>query len=158
MSKILIIYASLGGNTELTCQMVALELQNLGHQVFLKRAEILKIESSLNTDYDLTILASPTYGQGEVEKQMTNFLDKYKGLDLKNHSFAIIGLGDTKFYPEYLSESASILESFVANIGGNVLVPSLRIGMPPLQYLSKLVPKWVQKIQEQLELDKNPKN
>lgn len=144
MASILIVFSSIGGNTELVVDRVREELQkhNLGAQK--KRVDVTKAREVL--DYDLTILASPTYGQGTVEDHFKPFLKDLETLDLSGKNLAVVGLGDTKYYPEYLTESAIILEEYVKKQHGNLIVPALRIGMPPLKYIEKLVPGWIEKV------------
>ncbi|MEM1311938.1 MAG: flavodoxin domain-containing protein [Patescibacteria group bacterium] len=149
MSKVLIVYATLGGNTELTVQKCQEELLKYGFNVKNKRVDVTSANELL--EYDLTILASPTYGQGTVEQHFKPFLKSMKQCDYSRSKFAIIGLGDTKYYAEYLTESATVLEEHVKDLNGQIIVPALRIGMPPLKFINKLVPMWVDKISTKIK-------
>jgi flavodoxin I len=146
MPKINIIYSTIGGNTELVVQkVVELLPENIEGQIIrVDTASLEDIEKC-----DLIILASPTYGQGTLEAQFPRFLKLIQG-KIENKKFAVIGLGDTKYYPEYLTESGAILESWVTDNKGILAVPALRIGMPPLKFIEKLVPRWVDKLVESL--------
>lgn len=146
MPKINIIYSTIGGNTELVVQKVTELLpENIEHQIIrVDTADLDCIE-----DCDLIILASPTYGQGTIEAQFPRFLKLIQD-KVENKRFAVVGLGDTKYYPEYLTESGAILEEWVKQNKGNLLIPALRIGMPPLKFIDKLVPRWVDKLVESL--------
>lgn len=152
LSKILIVYSSIGGNTELVVQKVS-QLLEQSQKVEL---EIIRVDSFDTTkpevldQYELFILASPTYGQGTIESHFTSFLKAIKA-QVANKNCAVIGLGDNKYYPEYLTESGAILEKYVTDNGGNLIVPALRIGMPPIKFIEKLVPKWVEKVLVSLE-------
>jgi flavodoxin len=139
MSKILVVYSSIGGNTELTIQKVAEYIADRA-SLEVKRVDVTKVEDLENRD--CIIFASPTYGQGSLEDHFNTFLKQLKG-KLENKKFAVIGLGDSKYYPEYLTESGAILEEFVTKNSGELLVPALRIGMPPIKFIEKLVPRWV---------------
>jgi flavodoxin I len=144
MSKINIIYSTIGGNTELVVQKVQ-ELLPKEIKTELIRVDVAN-ESSIE-NCDLIILASPTYGQGTLESHFPPLLKLIQG-KVKDKKFAVIGLGDTKYYPEYLTESGAILEEWVRENEGELIIPALRIGMPPLKFIDKLVPRWVQKIIE----------
>jgi len=144
MSKILIIYSTIGGNTQLAVQRIQEELNKANFEVDLVRVDVANASTVM--DYELTILASPTYGQGSVEDHFRPFLAGIKKLNLAGKKFAVVGLGDTKYYPEYLTESANLLEEEVKTVKGNLIVPALRIGMPPLKFIDKLVPNWVNKV------------
>jgi flavodoxin len=150
--KILIVFSSIGGNTELVVQKVA-QLIEYSQKAIVK---IIRVDSFDMTKPELLdyhnclILASPTYGQGTIETHFPPFLKTIKS-KVANKNCAVIGLGDNKYYPEYLTESGAILEKYVTDNGGNILVPALRIGMPPIKFIEKLVPKWVEKLLNSLE-------
>ncbi len=142
MSKIFIAYSSIGGNTELTVQKLV-ELIKDRSEVTLKRVDIANAEDINNAD--CVVLASPTYGQGSLEVHFETYLKLIKSL-IKDKKFAVIGLGDSKYYPEYLTESGVILEEFIKQNGGHIVQPALRIGMPPIKFIDKLVPRWAENL------------
>jgi len=144
--QILIIYATVGGNTELVVDKVreVLTAKNLENSENETNNEIQKIKFEIKTD--LTILASPTYGQGTVESHFLLFLKTLEKTNLTNKNFAVIGLGSPKFYPEYLTESATILENSIKEANGNLIIPSMRIGGEVLKILDKIVPNWTNKL------------
>jgi flavodoxin I len=149
MVKTLIVYATLGGNTELAVKRCQEELAAKDFKVKIKRVDITSTAEIV--DYDLVILASPTYGQGTVEQHFEPFLKNLVSKDYSGKKFAVIGLGDTKYYAEYLTESANVLEENILKAKGELVVPALRIGMPPLKFINKLIPGWVTKIQAKFE-------
>lgn len=144
MNSVLIVYATLSGNTELVVAKVTFELETMGYLVTSKRVERVGVKEC--SEHRLVILASPTYEQGNVEAHFIPFLKDLSRRDNSQTNFAIIGLGDNKYYPEYLTEAAGIIENIVKTSGGKLVVPALRIGMSPLKYMDKLVPSWVEKL------------
>jgi flavodoxin len=145
--KILIVFSSIGGNTELVVQKVT-QLIEESQKAFVDaiRVDSFDLTNPETLDqYNCLILASPTYGQGTIEVHFPPFLKVIKS-KIEGKNCAVIGLGDNKYYPEYLTESGAILEKYIADNGGNLLVPALRIGMPPIKFIEKLVPKWVEKL------------
>jgi flavodoxin len=158
--QILIIYATVGGNTELVVDKVRETLisknsENLENETNnetkkikfeIKTQRVENTEISQVLEADLTILASPTYGQGTVESHFLPFLKNLEKANLTNKNFAVIGLGSPKFYPEYLTESATILENSIKKASGNLIIPSMRIGGEVLKILDKIVPNWTNKL------------
>jgi flavodoxin len=144
MSKILIIYTTVGGNTELVVEKVS-NLLSKNNSVEAKLADLTEAKDLQSKD--LVILASPTYNQGTLEAHFQKFISKLEKSDVEGKKFAVIGLGDTKYYPEYLTESATILENYVKKMEGKLIVPALRIGTLPYKMLDSLVPKWVEKLE-----------
>jgi len=149
MSKILIIYSSVGGNTKLVCEYLEWFLLKKC-EVSRQLVEKVSLENLTKNSFDLIILASPTYNQGTVESRFLPFLKDFKKLDFSGQKFAVIGLGDVRFYPEYLTESATVLEQNVKESEGELLLNSLRIGTDPLKMVKKLVGKWAEKILEKI--------
>jgi flavodoxin len=152
MNKILIIYSTVGGNTELVVKKVSQILSENNFVVTIKRVDIAMPDEIL--DNDLTILASPTYNQGTLEDKFKPFIKNWKSIDTGNKEFAVIGLGHTKYYPEYLTESSDILEEMVKK-NGRLFSPALRIGIDPLKVLNSLVSKWTDKLVQKLKNNPN---
>lgn len=150
MIKTLTIYSTVGGNTELVVKKVhtLLTEKNIDNQI--QRVDITKPEDILN--YDLIIIASPTYNQGTLEDHFKPFIKAWKKVDTSGKNFAAIGLGTPKFYPEYLTEATSIIEDLIHQNKGNVIIPGLRIGANPLKFIDSLVPRWVDKLVQAVEI------
>ena len=148
LAKILIIFGSTGGNTELVVDKVTEILESKGHQVDIRRAE----ESSYEDfqDYDLYLLASPTYGHGVLQHEFQKLADQLKNQDLSGKKFAVIGLGDQRYEKEYLLESAKILEKLVKDHKGELVHVSLRILNTPVQYLDTTITAWAEQLSEKL--------
>jgi len=139
-----IIYSSIGGNTESVVKKVSQILYETGVLSEVFRVE--NINFKLIENRQVWVLASPTYHQGELESNFQNFLKHFRKLNLEGNKFAIIGLGDRKYYSEYLCDSAKILEDFVLEIKGQLLLPSLRIGTNPISLLNSTVANWSKKL------------
>ena len=146
LPNIFVAYSSIGGNTELTVQKLVQTIDNRAN-VVVKRVDVSTAQDLEGAD--CIILASPTYGQGSLEAHFETFLKQIKS-SIESKKFAVIGLGDSKYYPEYLTESGAILEEFVRNNGGQLVQPALRIGMPPIKFIEKLVPRWTDNLLSKL--------
>lgn len=140
MTSILIIYASTGGSTEMVAETISEMLIQKKHKVILQRAEQSK--SGDISKADVLILASPTYGHGVLQEMMEKFLQTLGDVELKGKSCAVIGVGDPKYEPQYHIESATILEKFLTDHGGKLLLPALRISRSPVMHLKGLIPFW----------------
>jgi len=148
MANILIIYASTSGNTELTCEKVADVLREKANTVTLQRAELSKVEDIF--EYDLSILASPTYGQGALHKQMVPLAMAMKSKDFSGQKFALIGLGDAKYDLYHNIESEKILKEIIKNSGGELITDSLKIIKSPIPFLETNIKKWTELLAEKL--------
>jgi flavodoxin len=146
---ICIVFSSIGGHTEMVVDKIS-ELLSIKENIVKKvRVDVTNPASLLK--FDLIILASPTYNQGTVEDKFFPFLKVLSTLDLSGKRFAVIGLGSLKYYSEYLTEAATILEECVKTSGGELVVNGLRINGHPAQFTSSLIPSWTNKLILKLE-------
>jgi flavodoxin I len=141
MKSILILYTSVGGNTALVVEKVQEIFNENSLQTTVKMVESLENFEEIH-ECDILVLASPTYGQGNVASRFLPFLEKLKNTDLQSKPVGVIGLGDVKYYPHYLTESVAILEEAVKTANGNLLAPSMRIGKNPIGVLDSMVKSW----------------
>lgn len=145
MASILLIFATCGGNTEIVAEKVAQVLTDKGHEVRLERAECAA-PSDLDA-YPVVILASPTYGEGVLEPFMLAFLNRARGkVSLAGKKCAAIGLGDAKYFPYYMAESADILEETIREFGGTVAMDALRINKSPIPQLDTGILRWAESL------------
>ncbi len=150
MPKILIIYGSTSGNTELVCETISKTLKEQGHDITLQRVEQTKVEELLNDEYALIILGASTYGHGILQDYFVPFAEQMKTVDLSGRAYAVVGLGDSKYDAEYNIESAVILENIVSQQGGKLVVPALMINKSPVPKLAKIVPDWAEGVHKVL--------
>lgn len=90
MKKIGIFYGSTTGNTEVVANRIA---ENLG----VAAADIHDVSSAFPSetgDYDVLIFGASTWGDGDLQDDMHDFLDGVKVLDLTGKEIALFGCGD----------------------------------------------------------------
>ena len=130
------IYASTSGHTEYVVDILRQTSLDYARddsmEMTVQRAELAKAED-LNRG-DVLILASSTWNTGNVEGQpnphMWNLLmDRAKDVALSGKRVALIALGDERYY--FTANAAVHLEKFVADHGGKLLCPTLKIVNEP---------------------------
>jgi flavodoxin I len=144
MSKILIVYGSTTGNTE----MVAEEIIDLlkDHEVLLQ--DVADTNPEDLTKYDVLVLGSSTWDDGLLQQ---NFRDFVEGLevDLTGKKLAIFGLGDSN-YPDFC-EAADILEETFTKLGGKTIVATLKIdGFPDEEENEQKIKAWCQELSQKI--------
>ena len=102
-----IVYASMTGNTEEIADIVAEKLEALGLDVDID--ECTTVDASDFVDADIAIVASYTYGDGELPDEIVDFYDDLQDLDLSGKIFGVVGSGDT-FY-DYFCHSVDEFEN-----------------------------------------------
>jgi len=147
MAHIHIVYGTTGGNTQIVMDMVRVVLEEKGHSVKQEKAEVADLGHLLTND--CLILASPTYGHGQLEDHFKNTFWKEVhtiDLDLSHHACAVVGLGDPKYDDDYNIESAVILKKFMEDRGGEMIIENLAINRSPLPQLETTVRAWAEKL------------
>ena len=139
-----IVYGTVSGNTEIVVQKVAELLISHGHQVTLHRAKTAKVENLQKATF--LVLASPTYGHGQLEAYMDVFIKSVPTGFLKDKKAAIIGLGDNKYDDDFLIESAPILQEFLRDQGALEGIEPLRIAKDPWNQLETRIKTWTDKL------------
>lgn len=142
-----IVYGTVGGNTELVCERVAEILHGKGHTVEIMKAQLT--DPTNLGEWDLLVLACPTYGIGELEDYFEIFMGKLEAVELRGRKCAIIGLGDPKYDLDYHLESAKIIMDFLKKKEAQILHMPLRISRSPLPLIKDgFVDRWAEKIAE----------
>lgn len=93
-----IVYASMTGNTEEIADIVANKLEELGLDV--ETNECTTVDADDFLDADVAIVATYTYGDGELPDEIVDFYEDLKELDLSGKVYGVCGSGDT-FYDEF---------------------------------------------------------
>ena len=78
--------------------IVAKKLEELGHTVDVD--ECTTVDAADFEDADICIVATYTYGDGELPDEIVDFYEDLADLDLSGKIFGVIGSGDT-FYDEF---------------------------------------------------------
>ena len=102
-----IIYASMTGNTEEIADIVGQKLEELGHDVEVY--ECTNAFASEFEDSDIAIVATYTYGDGELPDEFVDIYDDLAELDLSGKIYGVVGSGDT-FY-DYFCKAVDDFEA-----------------------------------------------
>ncbi|MCI5969075.1 flavodoxin [Helicobacter sp.] len=114
MKEIGLFYGSDSGTTQEVAQSIAKYLENVVlHDVAKASKEDL-------CKYDCLILATPTYGDGDLQGDWEEFLDTLDSNDFANKTIALVGLGDQDCYEETFCDGLSFLYEKVSQ-KGNVI-------------------------------------
>lgn len=120
-----IVYASLTGNTEEIADIVAEKMENLGIEVEIN--ECTQVDADEFLDADLCVIASYTYGDGDLPDEIMDFYDDLKELDLSGKIFGVCGSGDT-FYDEFC-KSVDDFEAAFLSVGAKKGADSVKVDL-----------------------------
>ncbi|MFC0233331.1 flavodoxin [Vagococcus entomophilus] len=120
-----IVYASMTGNTEEIADIVAEELENLGIDV--EKEECTQVDAEDFNDADICIVATYTYGDGELPDEIVDFYEELQDTTLNGKVFGVVGSGDT-FY-EFFCQSVNDFEQAFLKTGATKGAESVKVDL-----------------------------
>ncbi|MEI4830348.1 flavodoxin [Bacillus sp. FJAT-53711] len=128
MSKLVMIFASMSGNTEEMADHIAGAIREAGKEI-----EVIDImtspEASVLEDYEGIVLGAYTWGDGDLPDDFLDFYDEMDKLDLTGKKAAVFGSCDTA-YPKY-GAAVDILIEKLQERGANVVLEGLKVELTP---------------------------
>jgi flavodoxin I len=125
MAKVIVIFGSTTGNTEVLAQSVTSGLREGGAEVSLKN--VLDASVGELADYAVVVLGSSTWYEGELQDDFVPFYDKMDDLSLAGEKAAVFGTGDREGYPDTFCTAVDMLEKRLKECGAEIIAESLKI-------------------------------
>ncbi|MGT2894909.1 flavodoxin [Streptococcus entericus] len=120
-----IVYASMTGNTEEIADIVADKLTQLGHTVELE--ECTSVDASDFEEADIAIVATYTYGDGDLPDEIVDFYEDLQELDLTGKIYGVVGSGDT-FY-DFFCKAVDDFEAAFEKSGATKGAASVKVDL-----------------------------
>jgi flavodoxin I len=127
MANVVLIYASMTGNTEEMSEAIAEGIREEGGELVMK--SVMHANASELEQYDGIILGAYTWGDGELPDEFLDFYDEMDDIQLKQKKAAAFGSCDS-FYTAY-GAAVDILIDKLKQIGAEVDHPGLKIDLEP---------------------------
>ncbi|MBT2573563.1 flavodoxin [Bacillus sp. ISL-51] len=127
MGNILLVYATMSGNTEAMADLIEKGL--LEAEASVDRYEAMDIDAELLNDYEHIIFGTYTWGDGDLPDELMDIADDMENLQFTGKTFALFGSGDTSY--EFFCGAVDELEKTITARGGRVVLPSVKIEMNP---------------------------
>src|SRR5690625_1067601 len=129
MGKILLLYASVTGNTELMAEVIEDELIHLKHEVVVKTFDFDPIYIDEVADYDAVLVGTHTWDDGELPYEVEDFYDDLEDVDITGKIFAVFGSADS-FYDSY-GGAIDLVGDRVQQLGATLLQWRLKVDLEP---------------------------
>src|SRR5699024_344502 len=129
MSKILVLYASTTGNTELMADAIADHLMHLGHEVVIKTFDFDPIYVDEITEYDAVLIGTHTWDDGSLPYEVEDFYDEIEDVDISDQIFGVFGSADS-FYESY-GGAIDLMGDRVEQLGARLLPFKLKVDLEP---------------------------
>lgn len=127
MTKVILIYASMTGNTEEMAEAVSAGILAAGGTPTVKMAYDAEAEDLLG--YDGIVLGAYTWGDGDLPDEFVEFYEDMDHLDLAGSKAAVFGSGDTG-YAEYCV-AVDILGDKLKARGAEIVLEGLKMELCP---------------------------
>ena len=141
MGKAVIIYASKTGKCEQMAHKVYEAVKESGADADL--FHVSSAEPGFLNDYDIILLGSPTYGNGELPDDYHSFYEELAGMELSGKVGAAFGCGSRR-YPAFCA-AVNLLESRMIDAGIRIVRESFKIDGPVMFDLDSLG-EWAVKV------------
>lgn len=96
MSTIIIVYASMSGNTEELAEAIAAGIQEAGIEPVLKN--VIDTNVSELENYEGVLLGTYTWGDGDLPYEYEDFYEEMDDMNLQGHKFGVFGSADFFLY------------------------------------------------------------
>ncbi|AKG35336.1 flavodoxin [Paenibacillus durus] len=127
MTKILVVYASLTGNTEEIAELIAEGIRQSGGETIMK--SVTDCSAFDIASYDGAVLGAYTWGDGEVPDEFLDFYEELDEIDLAGRKAAVFGSGDSGY--DVYCGAVDLIEEKLKERGAVVVQTSLKIEYGP---------------------------
>lgn len=117
MDKVLVVFGSTNGNTEDAAQLIS---EQLGGSATVENVADLNDASGF-LEYDLLLLGTSTWGEGDLQDDWEDFIDKLDSVDLSRKKVALFGLGDQSAFGHVFVNGIRIIYDKVTERGATVI-------------------------------------
>lgn len=128
MSKLVMIFASMSGNTEEMADYIAGAIREEEKEI-----EVIDImsspDASILEEYDGIVLGAYTWGDGDLPDDFLDFYDEMDKVDLTGKIAAVFGSCDSA-YPKY-GAAVDILIEKLQERGAKVVLEGLKVELTP---------------------------
>ncbi|TXK76335.1 flavodoxin [Paenibacillus sp. N3.4] len=127
MSKIIIVYASMSGNTEEIAEAIADGIREAGIEPTVK--SVMDANGQELANYDGVLLGAYTWGDGDLPDEFEDFYEEMDDLNLQGRKSAVFGSADSSY--AQFGAAVDTLEAKLAEIGAEKVLDGLKIELNP---------------------------
>lgn len=129
MGKVLVVFASQTGNTEMITDILEEDLQQLGHEVIVKTFDFDVINVDTLSNYDALLVGTYTWDDGEFPYEVEDFYIDLEDVDLTGLVCGVYGSADS-LYDTY-GLAIDLMADRLQNLGATMAVSPLKIDLAP---------------------------
>ncbi|MBD0379555.1 flavodoxin [Paenibacillus sedimenti] len=127
MSKIIIVFASMTGNTEEIAEAIAEGIREAGIEPVVK--SVMDANGQELENYDGILLGAYTWGDGDLPDEFEDFYEEMDDLNLQGRKSAVFGSADSSY--AQFGAAVDTLEAKLAELGAEKVLDGLKIELNP---------------------------
>ncbi|MEW9702157.1 flavodoxin [Paenibacillus sp. SI8] len=127
MSSIIIVYASMTGNTEEIAEAIADGVREAGIEPVVK--SVMDAKGQDLEQYDGILLGAYTWGDGDLPDEFEDFYEEMDELNLQGRKSAVFGSADSSY--SHFGAAIDTLEAKLAALGAERVLIGLKIELNP---------------------------
>ncbi|MFB5661139.1 flavodoxin [Alteribacillus sp. HJP-4] len=129
MAKIIILFASMSGNTEEMAEIIEENVTSCGHSVTKYHIDMDEVQPKELLSYDGILLGTYTWGDGDIPYEFEEFYDDLEEIDLTGKTAGVFGSCDS-MYPIYGGAIDTFGERF-QSCGARLVLENLKVELTP---------------------------
>lgn len=129
MGKVLVVYASTTGNTEVMAEAIAEHLIHLQQEIVIKTFDFDPVYVDEITEYDAVLVGTHTWDDGCLPYEVEDFYDDLEDVDISGKIFGVFGSADS-FYDSY-GGAIDLIGDRVQQLGATLLPLRLKVDLEP---------------------------
>lgn len=127
MKPILIVYASISGNTEMIADLLANAFRELEHEVVIKSFDFDVIDVMDLDNYEAVVVGTYTWDNGELPYEVEDFYIDLEIAPIKNKLLAFFGSADSCY--DTFGRAIDLLAERALQLNADVLSNRLKIDL-----------------------------
>lgn len=152
MKRILMVYASMSGNTEIITDIIANQLRVLGYEIEIKSFDFDVIHIEDFNHYEAVVVGTYTWDDGQLPYEVEDFYIDLEEAPIQDKVFAVYGSADS-CYDTY-GRAIDLVAEQAEKFGAYVLQERLKIDLSPDKNDEQRCLQFAQQIANQISSSK----
>lgn len=127
MAKLLIIYASMSGNTEEMAEEIAAGVRT--NECDVDILEAFEASASILQNYEGILIGTYTWGDGEIPDELLDFYDELEDLDLSGKKASVFGSFDWSYGDGGIA--VDMVQTALSEQGAAIIQEPLKVEFDP---------------------------
>lgn len=129
MGKVLMLFASQSGNTELMAESMVEYIEKQGYDVETRAFDFDPIEAEDIPDYDAIAIGTHTWDAGDLPYEVEDFYEELDDVNIEGKIFGVFGSADA-FYDVY-GGAVELMWERLNEKGANLVQEKLKVDLEP---------------------------